>query len=321
MREVLFVTGGAGFIGSNYLNAFVSRYPETLFVNLDALTYAGRLTNVTVSKLPNYQFRHVDITDAVALGALFAEFQPTGVIHFAAESNVDKSIENSDAFITTNVLGTNNLLRLARAHGVARFHYISTDEVYGSLAIDDPAFTEATPLTPNNPYSASKAAGDLLVRSYHKTYGLDAVITRCSNNYGPNQDNTKLIPRFIQKLCAGETVPLYGEGLQRRDWLHVSDHVSAVDAVFRRGQAGEVYNVGAAHDISNLEVARILIALTGRDESAITYVPDRLGHDFRYALDSSKIREQLDWQPTIDFKEGLATLVAAYATTTPGSDH
>lgn len=307
--ETIFVTGGAGFIGSNYLNTFVPQKPETRFVNIDALTYAGSPANVTVSSEPNYVFAQIDIRNAEALRELFLEYTPSGVINFAAESNVDKSIENPDAFITSNVQGTNNLLRFAREYGVSRFHQISTDEVYGSLALGDAPFTETTPLAPNNPYSASKAAADLLVRSYHRTYGLPTVITRCSNNYGPNQDDTKLIPRFIKRLLAGETVPVYGTGEQRRDWLHVSDHVRGIELVFRSGTVGEVYNIGAAHDISNIEVVRELLTLTGRDESAIEYVTDRLGHDFRYAIDAQKITTELGWEPKIELTSGLAELV------------
>lgn len=307
--ETIFVTGGAGFIGSNYLNTFVPKYPDILFVNIDALTYAGSLGNVVVSELPNYRFEHVDITDADALEKLFETYKPQGIIHFAAESNVDKSITDPSQFIITNVLGTNHLLRFSLAHGVKRFHHVSTDEVYGSLTMDDAAFTEETTLAPNNPYSASKAASDLLVRSFHQTYGLDTVITRCSNNFGPNQDDTKLIPRFIKKLKAGEKVPVYGNGAQRRDWLHVSDHVSAIDLVYRQGRSGEIYNVGADHDISNMEVVEKLLSLTGRDKSAIEFVTDRLGHDFRYAIDAHKIKTELGWEPKIDLDSGLQTLV------------
>ncbi len=308
MKTIL-VTGGAGFIGSNYLNFAVPVYPDITFVNVDILTYAASRANLTVESMSNYVFAQVDITDELALDKLFKEYKPEGIIHFAAESNVDKSIERPDAFISTNVMGTNILLRLALQHKVLRFHQISTDEVYGSLEINESAFTEVHPLAPNNPYSASKAAADLLVRSYHKTYGLNTVITRCSNNFGPNQDDTKLIPRFIKKLKAGEKVPVYGDGLQRRDWLHVSDHVSAIDLVFNNGKAGEVYNVGSDHDMSNIEVVRTLLAHFDRNEDAIDYVTDRLGHDFRYAIDSSKLAKELGWVPKISFEEGIRMLI------------
>jgi dTDP-glucose 4,6-dehydratase len=307
--QIIFVTGGAGFIGSNYLNQCVPQYPDTQFVNIDCLTYAGKVSNVTVAGAPNYHFELVDIRDHKALEAVFLKYTPTGVINFAAESNVDKSIESADAFIQTNVAGTNNLLQLSLKYGVGRYHQISTDEVYGSLGMTDAAFTELHILAPNNPYSASKAAADMLVRSYHKTFGLDTVITRCSNNFGPNQDDSKLIPRFITKLQAGETVPLYGDGSNRRDWLHVADHVQAIDLVFRGGRAGEVYNVGSDHDFSNLEVIQILLSLTGRTEDAIEYVTDRKGHDFRYAINAQKITTELGWKPTISLAEGLTTLV------------
>lgn len=309
--KTIIVTGGAGFIGSNYLNRYVVENPETRFINVDALTYAGNLENVTVSDSSNYAFEKVDISDYDELARVFATYEPVGVINFAAESNVDKSIESPEQFITTNVRGTNNLLRLSLEHKVERFLQISTDEVYGSLTADGAAFEETTLLAPNNPYSASKAAADLLVRSYFKTYGLNTVTTRCSNNYGPNQDDTKLIPRFISKLKRGEKVPLYGDGLQRRDWLHVSDHIRAVDMVYKEGKAGEVYNVGGNDDLPNLEVVRLLLELTGRDESAIEYVEDRLGHDFRYAINATKIERELGWAPEINFDDGIRALVAA----------
>jgi dTDP-glucose 4,6-dehydratase len=307
--QTIFVTGGAGFIGSNYLNEYVPQYGDTQFVNIDCLTYAGKVRNVTVGDASNYRFEQADIRDAEVLERLFITYKPTGIINFAAESNVDKSIESADTFIQTNVAGTNNLLRLAVKYDVDRYHQISTDEVYGSLGMDGAAFTELHTLAPNNPYSASKAAADMLVRSYHKTFGLDTVITRCSNNFGPNQDDTKLIPRFIAKLQAGEAVPLYGDGSNRRDWLHVSDHVRAIDMVFRNGRAGEIYNVGSDHDFSNREVVEVLLNLTGRTSDAIEFVPDRLGHDFRYAINAQKITTELGWQPVVSFAEGLASLV------------
>lgn len=307
--QTILVTGGAGFIGSNYLNWSVLQYPSIQFINVDKLTYAGDLNNVSVSTLPNYVFERVDICDGIALENLFQKYQPTGIINFAAESNVDKSIESADAFIATNIGGTNNLLRLAVQYRVQRFHHISTDEVYGSLALGAPAFTETHPLAPSNPYSVSKAAADLLVCSYFKTFGLDTVITRCSNNFGPHQDDTKLIPRFIKKLQAGESVPLYGDGSNRRDWLHVSDHVLAIDLVFNRGLAGEIYNVGSDDDLSNREVVDRLLTLTGRGADAIEFVTDRLGHDFRYAINASKIESELGWKPRVNFEVGINKLL------------
>lgn len=304
-EKTFLVTGGAGFIGSNYLNKFVPKYPEFLFVNADALTYAGDLKNVHVFKAPNYVFEKIDIRALDQLEKVFKKYTPTEIIHFAAESHVDFSISNPSLFVETNVNGTHNLLLLAKKYGVERFLQVSTDEVYGTLEAGDQPFTETTLLAPNSPYSASKAAAEFLARSYHKTFGLDIVITRCSNNYGPNQDKTKLIPLFITKLLVGEEVPLYGKGKNIRDWLHVEDHVDALDLVFHKGASGEIYNIGGNCEIENIEIAKKLIALAGRDESAIKRVPDRLGHDFRYAIDCSKIRRELGWSPKKTFEEGL----------------
>lgn len=304
-KRTIVVTGGAGFIGSNYLNRCVPFYPETLFVNVDMMTYAANPDNLAVSQLPNYVFEKVDIRDEEALERIFLKYRPSGVIHFAAESHVDHSIKNPHIFIDTNIRGTHNLLNLSRIHGVQRFHQVSTDEVYGSLQSDDPAFTEQTSLSPNNPYSASKASADLLVRSYHKTFGLDTVITRCSNNYGPHQDDTKLIPLFIKKLIAGEKVPLYGKGDNVRDWLYVGDHVEAIDVVFNNGKAGEIYNIGGGEEMKNIDIVKNLLELTGRDESMIEYVTDRLGHDFRYAIDAAKIKAELGWEAKTSLSDGL----------------
>ncbi|OHA07820.1 MAG: dTDP-glucose 4,6-dehydratase [Candidatus Sungbacteria bacterium RIFCSPLOWO2_01_FULL_54_21] len=311
-NEQILVTGGAGFIGSNYLNAFVPRYPEILFVNVDCLTYAGDPKNITVVGAPNYRFHKVDIRDQEALEKVFAEHAPTGVINFAAESHVDLSIENPSIFVETNIVGTHNLLVLARAHGVTRFHQISTDEVYGSLAKDAPPFTTHSPLAPNSPYSASKAAADLLVRSYHRTFGLNIVISRCSNNYGPHQDTSKIIPKFIANLLAGEKVPLYAKGENIRDWLYVEDHVEAVDLIFRKGTSGTVYNIGGGEELSNINLTRQLLALTGRDESFIQEVADRPGHDFRYASDSGELFRELEWKPRHSFADGIRTTFEWY---------
>jgi len=308
MKTIL-VTGGAGFIGSNYLNTFVPAYPDIEFINVDALTYAADLANIQVADSPNYHFEEVDITNVPALTEVFKKYTPTGVIHFAAESHVDKSITGPQKFIDTNVTGTLNLLELSRECKIERFHQVSTDEVYGSLDLTDPAFTEESNLAPNNPYSASKAAADLLVRSYHKTFGLDTVITRCSNNYGPNQDDTKFIPLCIDRLQEGQKVPLYGDGSNIRDWLHVSDHVAAIDLVFNKGKAGEIYNIGGGTELSNKALLQKLLTLTGRDESSVELVADRKGHDFRYAIDSTKIEKELDWKANVDFETGIEQLI------------
>ncbi len=310
--DVVFVTGGAGFIGSNYLNTYVPRCPERLFVNIDCLTYAGNVENVTVDKEKNYILETVDIRDVEKLTSLFETYAPTGVIHFAAESHVDVSIENPDVFIGTNIVGTHNLLKLAREYRVKRFHQISTDEVYGALSAEDSAFTEDAPLTPRNPYSASKAAADLLVGAYHETFGLNTVITRSSNNYGPNQDLSKVIPSFITKLLRGEKVPLYGEGAQMREWVYVGDSVDAIHLVFEQGVNGGMYNIGSQHEMSNLQLTKALLSLTGRDMSSISYVTDRLGHDFRYSLDSSKLRNELGWVPKVSFDVGLRNTFEHY---------
>lgn len=312
-EKIILVTGGAGFIGSNYLNFAVPKYPNYQFVNLDSLTYAANLDNITVAGLPNYAFVKADIRDANKVAEIFEQYKPTHVIHFAAESHVDNSITGPSVFVETNVLGTQNLLDCARKNAVRRFHLISTDEVYGSLDADAKASTEVDALLPNSPYSASKAAADLLVRSYHKTFGLDAVTTRASNNYGPNQHNEKLIPRFITNLLSEKKVPLYGNGENVRDWIHVSDHVSGIDRVFHDGKSGEIYNLGGGNEIMNIDITKKLIALAGRtDADAIEYVTDRLGHDVRYALDSSKATRELGWKPLKNFEQGLRETFAHY---------
>jgi dTDP-glucose 4,6-dehydratase len=310
--KTLLITGGAGFIGSNYLNKFVPLYLDTKFVNIDSLTYAGSLDNIKVSESPNYVFEKADIRDRSKLEEIFSKYKPDGVIHFAAESHVDMSIKDPDIFVETNVLGTHNLLSLSKEHGIKRFHYVGTDEVYGSLSLSDTAWTEESLLLPRSPYSASKAGGEMMVRAYKETFGLDVTITRCSNNYGPYQDRTKLIPLFITKLLAGEKVPVYGKGDNIRDWLYVEDHVDAIDLVFRKGVNGEVYNIAGNSELTNLEITQKLIELTHRDESAIEYVTDRPGHDFRYALDASKIKNTLGFTPKVSLEDGLAKTLEFY---------
>jgi dTDP-glucose 4,6-dehydratase len=310
--KTILVTGGAGFIGSNFLNMMVPRYPNYRFINLDALTYAANLDHVTVKSAPNYHFVHGDIRDSKSMTALFEIEKPTHVIHFAAESHVDNSIIGPTVFVETNVMGTLNLLEAARAHNVVRFHHISTDEVYGSLSLTDPKSTENAQIAPNSPYSASKASSDLLVRAYHHTYGMDTVITRASNNYGPHQHTEKLIPRFITNLLAGKHVPVYGTGENVRDWIHVSDHVEGIDAVFHHGNAGEVYNLGGNNEIKNIDITKRLIGLAGKGEGMIEYVADRLGHDLRYALDTTKATRELGWAPQYDFETGLTETFEYY---------
>ena len=310
--KTILVTGGSGFIGSNYLNYAVTAYPNYRFINYDALTYASNQQNITVGDAPNYVFAKGDIRDSDALEAVFRSYSPTHIIHFAAESHVDNSITNPGVFVETNVLGTQNLLEMARTHKIVRFHHISTDEVYGSLAENDAPSKEEDNIVPNSPYSASKASSDLLVRSYHHTFGLDTVTTRASNNYGPNQHTEKLIPRFITNLLAGKKVPLYGNGKNVRDWIYVGDHVLGIDAVFHKGEPGETYNLGGGNEIENIDITKKLIALAGLDEQMIEYVTDRPGHDIRYALDSGKASRELGWKPQKDFAQGLIETFAYY---------
>ncbi len=304
-QKTIFVTGGAGFIGSAYLNKYVPIYKHYRFVNIDCLTYAGDKRNITVSHCLNYLFEKVNIGDVKKLEKLFIKYKPTDIIHFAAESHVDASIKNQNIFINTNILGTYNLLTLARKYGVNRFHMISTDEVYGSLGRDDASFTEASLLAPNNPYSASKASAEFMVRAYNKTFGLNTVITRSSNNYGPNQDTTKFIPLFINNLLAGKKLPLYGSGENIRNWLYVEDNISAIDLVFHKAGGGSIYNISGNCELTNINVTKKLIALAGKTEKEIQHVEDRIGHDFRYALNSSKIKQDLCWQPKINFDAGI----------------
>lgn len=311
-KKKILITGGLGFIGSNYLNKFVPKYPDYQFINIDCMTYAGRLENINVSDLKNYYFEKVDIRNARELEKIFRKYEPTDIIHFAAESHVDISISNPTIFVETNVIGTHNLLLLAMKHKIDRFHQISTDEVYGALRKDDPPFNLGSPLAPNSPYSASKASGDLLVRSYHKTFLLNAVTTRCSNNYGPNQDKTKLIPKTIANLLENKKVPVYGKGENIRDWIYVEDHIDAIDLVFHKGISGKIYNVGGDAEVRNIDIIKKLIEKIGKNESSIEFVQDRKGHDFRYAIDNSEIEKELDWKPKISLEQGLEKTVNFY---------
>jgi dTDP-glucose 4,6-dehydratase len=305
------VTGGCGFIGSNFIRHLLETDPHLEVVNFDALTYAGNPANLAdYADSPRYTFVKGDITDRDAVRAVVRE-GIGGIVHFAAESHVDRSIQDSGPFVRTNVLGTQVLLDAAREYLVPRFVHVSTDEVYGTLGPTG-YFTEETPLAPNSPYAASKASSDLLVRSYVHTFGLNAVITRCSNNYGPYQFPEKLIPLFISNLLADKQVPVYGDGLQIRDWIHVRDHNRAVELVWKNGRAGEVYNIGGRCEKTNLELTHTLLDLLGKPKSLIRYVQDRPGHDRRYAIDCAKIESELGWSPSVTFAEGLQDTIRWY---------
>ncbi|MSR75392.1 MAG: dTDP-glucose 4,6-dehydratase [Planctomycetes bacterium] len=310
MKTIL-VTGGAGFIGSNYIRLVLQQHSDVQVLNLDALTYAGNLENLSaVERAPRYTFLKADICDAAALDAITASVDE--IVHFAAESHVDRSIEDAATFLRTNVLGTQTLLDFARRRGVARFVHVSTDEVYGSLGPTDPAFSETTPLAPNSPYAASKAGSDLLARAAFHTHSMPVLITRCSNNYGPYQFPEKLIPLMIANAMEGKQLPVYGDGMNVRDWIHVEDHCRAVDLVRRDGRVGEVYNVGGRSERRNIDVVRTILRALGHGEELIRYVKDRLGHDRRYAINDEKIRAELGYATLHNFEDGLAATVAWY---------
>lgn len=307
----LLVTGGSGFIGSNFIHHVLGTHPEDSVVNIDALTYAGNPENLAAWEGdPRYRFVRGDIADPNAVDPLIAECD--AVVHFAAESHVDRSIMDSGVFVRTNVLGTQVLLESARRHGGKRFHHVSTDEVFGSLGPDDAPFSESTPYDPRSPYSASKASSDHLVRSYFHTHSLPVTVSNCSNNYGPYHFPEKLIPLIITNLIEGERIPVYGDGRQVRDWLHVGDHCRAIDLVLRKGRIGETYCVGGGAERENVWIVRKLLELLGKDEGMIEYVKDRPGHDRRYAIDFSKIKNELGWEPSVDLEEGLRRTVEWY---------
>lgn len=309
------ITGGAGFIGSNFVFYMLNEYKTYRIVCLDALTYAGNLSTLEpVIDNPNFRFVKGNITDRELIDKLFEEERFDFIVNFAAESHVDRSINDPDIFVKTNIIGTQVLLNACKKYGVRKFHQVSTDEVYGDLPLDRPEllFTEETPINTSSPYSASKASADLLVQAYHRTFGLPITISRCSNNYGPYQFPEKLIPLMISRAISNETLPIYGNGNNVRDWLYVRDHCTAIDIILHKGKVGEVYNVGGNNEKNNVEVVKTILNELNKPESLITYVKDRAGHDMRYAIDSTKIRRELEWEPVTLFDEGIKMTIKWY---------
>lgn len=309
----ILVTGGAGFIGGNFVHYMVNTHPEDKIIVLDKLTYAGNIETLepVVDKIT---FVKADIADREAVYKLFEEMKPDVVVNFAAESHVDRSIENPEIFLVTNILGTQVLLDACRKYGITRYHQVSTDEVYGDLPLDRPDlfFTETTPIHTSSPYSASKASADLLVQAYHRTFGVPVTISRCSNNYGPYHFPEKLIPLMIANALNDKPLPVYGEGLNVRDWLYVEDHCKAIDLIIRKGRVGEVYNIGGHNEKANIDIVKTILKLLDKPESLITYVTDRKGHDMRYAIDPTKIHDELGWLPETMFDEGIKKTVQWY---------
>ena len=306
------VTGGAGFIGGNFLHIMVNKYPNDQYVCIDALTYAGNMETLEpIMDKPNFKFVHENICNREAVFKLFEEEHFDYVINFAAESHVDRSIENPEIFLKTNILGTQVLMDACRKYGIKRYHQVSTDEVYGDLPLDRPDlfFHEDTPIHTSSPYSASKASADLLVLAYHRTFKLPVTISRCSNNYGPYHFPEKLIPLMIQKALKDEPLPVYGNGANVRDWLYVGDHCTAIDLIVRKGRDGEIYNIGGHNERSNLEVVKTILKQLGKPESLISYVKDRPGHDLRYAMDPHKIETELGWKPEHNFDTGIKATI------------
>ncbi|MHB1050441.1 MAG: dTDP-glucose 4,6-dehydratase [Bacteroidota bacterium] len=311
MKNIL-VTGGAGFIGSNFVQYMINKYPDYSIVNFDNLTYAGNLENlVSVQKKPNYRFVKGDICNKEQVLNAFRTHQIDSVVHFAAESHVDRSILGPAVFVQTNVVGTNILLDVAREIGIERFLHVSTDEVYGSLGATG-FFTEETPLHPNSPYSASKASSDMLVLAYQHTFGFPGIVTRCSNNYGPYQFPEKLIPLLIANALNDKPIPVYGDGSNVRDWLYVEDHCSALDVVLHKGTVGDVYNIGGKNEWKNIDIVKLVLKEIGKPESLITFVKDRPGHDKRYAIDAAKIEKELGWTPAHQFESGIKKTIRWY---------
>jgi len=311
----IIVTGGAGFIGGNFVHYMLNQYPEDRIVCVDKLTYAGNMSTLApVMDNPNFRFCKTDICDRAGIYAIFEEEKPDVVINFAAESHVDRSIENPEIFLQTNILGTQVLMDACRKYGIKRYHQVSTDEVYGDLPLDRPDlfFTEETPIHTSSPYSSSKAGADLLVLAYHRTYGLPVTVSRCSNNYGPYHFPEKLIPLMIANALNDKPLPVYGEGINVRDWLYVEDHCKAIDLIVRRGKVGEVYNVGGHNEKRNIDIVKIILKELGKPESLITYVADRKGHDMRYAIDPTKIHRELGWLPETKFDDGIKKTIKWY---------
>ncbi len=309
------VTGGAGFIGSNFVFHMLKKYPDYRIVCIDALTYAGNLSTLApVMDNPNFRFVKLDICDRVGVDKLFEEEKPDIIVNFAAESHVDRSIENPEIFLQTNIIGTAILMDACRKYGIKRYHQVSTDEVYGDLPLDRPDlfFHEDTPIHTSSPYSTSKASADLLVMAYHRTYGLPVTISRCSNNYGPYQFPEKLIPLMIANALADKPLPVYGEGLNVRDWLYVEDHCKAIDLIIHNGTVGEVYNIGGHNEMKNIDIVKLICEYLEKPESLITYVTDRKGHDQRYAIDPTKIHSELGWLPETMFKDGIKMTIQWY---------
>ncbi len=315
MSMTIIVTGGAGFIGSNFIFHMLAAHPENRIVCLDKLTYAGNLSTLAgVMDDPHFRFVKADICDREAVFALFEEEKPDVVVNFAAESHVDRSIEDPGVFLKTNILGTQVLMDACRRYGIQRFHQVGTDEVYGDLPLDRPDlfFTEQTPIHTSSPYSASKAGADLLVMAYHRTFGLPVTISRCSNNYGPYQFPEKLIPLMIANALADKPLPVYGQGLNVRDWLYVEDHCKAIDLILQKGRVGEVYNIGGHNEMKNIDIVKLICKELGKPESLITYVTDRKGHDMRYAIDPAKIHSELGWLPETMFADGIKKTIQWY---------